>query len=75
METVEVMVEEMFEVSHTSTCRMPISSSQHACVGVGLHPEFNYGRFMGEMDFLFPFLSSLQANSETVPQPTPRRYS
>ena len=75
MEVMVVMVEEMLEVSHTSTCRMPISSLQLACVRVGLHPEFNYGRFMREFDFLFPFLSPLKANSETVPQPVPRRFS
>ena len=75
MQVMVVMVEEMLEVSHTSTCRMPISSIQLACVGVGLHPEFSYGQFMSELGFLFPFLSPLQANSGKVPQPMPRRIS
>ena len=76
-EMVEVMVVmvEMVEVSHTSACRMPIYSLEFACVGVGLHPEFKYGRFTSDFDFLFPFLGPLQANSKRVPQPTPRRFS
>jgi hypothetical protein len=77
VEVMVVMVQmvEVSQVSHTSTFRKPISSLELACVGVGLHPEFKFGRFTSDFDFLFPSLGPVQANSERVPQPTPRRFS